>query len=278
VSAPSVAVGPRVRLLSLIAVLVLAVDIATKSLAVAQLEGRPPAELFGGLVWLTVIRNPGAAWSMATGYTWILSLIAITVVIVLIRVARRLRSTGWAIALALVLGGAVGNLIDRLFRAPGPLRGHVVDMVSIVRPDGSFFPVFNAADSAVCCGGILLVLLALTGRELDGTRTQPRRRGRADTATDIDTDTATDTDTGTGSADVSPAGTSTATVANTPAGTPAGTPADTAKASDRAETRTDADDDKASASVESGGHSSSDSTGGYSAGSSDSGSGGGSND
>jgi signal peptidase II len=183
VSAPSVAVGPRVRLLSVIAVLVLAVDIATKTLAVAELEGREPAELFGGLVWLTVVRNPGAAWSMATGYTWILSLIAITVVIVLIRVARRLRSTGWAVALGLVLGGAVGNLVDRVFRAPGPLRGHVVDMVSIVRPDGSFFPVFNAADSAVCCGGILLVLLALTGRELDGTRTPSRRRGSSD-ATD----------------------------------------------------------------------------------------------
>jgi signal peptidase II len=180
VSAPTVAVGPRVRLLSLIAVLVLAVDIVTKTLAVSQLEGRAPAELFGGLVWLTVIRNPGAAWSMATGYTWILSLIAITVVIVLIRVARRLRSTGWAVALGLVLGGAIGNLVDRIFRAPGPLRGHVVDMVSIVRPDGSFFPVFNAADSAVCCGGILLVLLALTGRELDGTRTPSRRRGASD--------------------------------------------------------------------------------------------------
>jgi signal peptidase II len=191
VSAPSVAVGPRVRLLSVIAVLVLAIDIGTKTLAVAELEGREPAELFGGLVWLTVVRNPGAAWSMATGYTWILSLIAITVVIVLIRVARRLRSTGWAVALGLVLGGAVGNLVDRIFRAPGPLRGHVVDMVSIVRPDGSFFPVFNAADSAVCCGGILLVLLALTGRELDGTRT-PSRRRRSSDATDRGPDASAD--------------------------------------------------------------------------------------
>lgn len=185
-SSPSVAVGPQVRLLSAIAVLVLAADIATKTLAVAQLEDRPPLELLGGLVWLTVVRNPGAAWSMATGYTWVLSLVAITVVIVLIRVARRLRSTGWAVALGLVLGGAVGNLIDRLFRAPGPLRGHVVDMVSIVRPDGSFFPVFNAADSAVCCGGVLLVLLALTGRELDGTRTPSRRHRSADGSGDTD--------------------------------------------------------------------------------------------
>jgi signal peptidase II len=187
VSAPNVAVGPKVRLLSLIAVLVLAADIVTKALAVAGLEDRPPLELLGGLVYLVVVRNPGAAWSMATGYTWILSLIAITVVIVLIRVARRLRSTGWAVALGLVLGGALGNLMDRLFRAPGPLRGHVVDMVSIVRPDGSFFPVFNAADSAVCCGGILLVLLALTGRELDGTRTPSRRRRAAEEGDSADT-------------------------------------------------------------------------------------------
>jgi signal peptidase II len=99
-------------------------------------------------------------------------------------VARRLRSTGWAVALGLVLGGALGNLADRIFRAPGPLMGHVVDMVSLVEPDGSFFPVFNAADSAVCCGGALLVVLALTGRELDGTRTPSRRKSQDEDAAD----------------------------------------------------------------------------------------------
>src|SRR4051794_41956591 len=103
---------------------------------------------------------------MATGYTWILSLIAITVVIVLIRVARRLRSTGWAIALGLVLGGALGNLMDRIFRAPGPLQGHVVDMVSPFAANGEAFAVFNLADSAISCGGALLVVLALFGYEL----------------------------------------------------------------------------------------------------------------
>jgi signal peptidase II len=177
VSAPSVAAGPKIRLLASIAAAVLAVDVVTKVLAVAELEGREPVALLGGLVNLVLVRNPGAAWSLATGYTWVLSLIAIVIVVVLIRVARRLRSTGWAIAMGLVLGGALGNLVDRFFRSPGPLRGHVVDMVSLVRPDGTFFPVFNAADAAVCCGGVLLVLLALTGRELDGTRT-PSRRSR----------------------------------------------------------------------------------------------------
>ena len=120
--------------------------------------------------------TPGAAFSLATGYTWLLTLIAIAVVVVIVRVARRLRSTGWAVALGLVLGGALGNLTDRIFRAPGPLRGHVVDIVSLFAPDGSVWPVFNVADSAIVCGGVLLVLLALLGRELDGTRTaRPHR-------------------------------------------------------------------------------------------------------
>jgi signal peptidase II len=74
------------------------------------------------------------------------------------------------VALGLVLGGALGNLVDRIFRAPGPLQGHVVDVVSLFAPDGSVWPVFNLADSAIVTGGVLLVLLALTGRELDGTR------------------------------------------------------------------------------------------------------------
>jgi signal peptidase II len=106
---------------------------------------------------------------MATGFTWILSVIAIGVVVVIVRVARRLRSTGWAVALGLVLGGALGNLVDRVFRAPGPLQGHVVDMVSPFAPNGEAFAVFNLADSAITCGGVLLVVLALLGHELDGS-------------------------------------------------------------------------------------------------------------
>ena len=136
----------------------------------ARLEGRDPVELLGGAVYLVLVRNPGAAFSLATGYTWVLSLVAVAVVVVIARIARRLRSTGWAVALGLVLGGALGNLIDRIFRSPGPLQGHVVDVVSLFAPDGSVWPVFNLADSSIVTGGVLLVLLALTGRELDGTR------------------------------------------------------------------------------------------------------------
>jgi signal peptidase II len=176
-SASGVTAGPKVRLLALIAVLVLAADIITKVVAVAQLEDRAPVELLGGLVFLQLVRNPGAAFSLATGYTWVLTIVAIAVVVVIARVARRLRSTGWAIALGLVLGGALGNLTDRLFRAPGPLQGHVVDVVSLFTPDGRAWPVFNLADSSIVSGGVLLVLLALLGRELDGRHTS----GKADT-------------------------------------------------------------------------------------------------
>jgi signal peptidase II len=171
---PGAATGPKVRLLALIAVLVLAADIVTKVIAVAELEGRAPVELLGGLVYLQLLRNPGAAFSLATGYTWLLTLVAIAVVVVIVRVARRLRSTGWAVALGLVLGGALGNLTDRIFRAPGPLQGHVVDMVSLFATDGRVWPVFNLADSSIVTGGVLLVLLALFGRELDGTRSGRR--------------------------------------------------------------------------------------------------------
>ena len=183
-SAPEVATAPRVRLLALIAVAVLAADVVTKVVAVAQLEGRAPVEVLGGLVHLQLIRNPGAAFSLATGYTWALTLVAIGVVVVIIRVARRLRSTGWAVALGLVLGGAMGNLADRIFRSPGPLRGHVVDMVSLFAPDGRVWPVFNVADSSIVSGGVLLVLLALLGRELDGTRAPVRSRNGGDGADD----------------------------------------------------------------------------------------------
>ena len=84
--------------------------------------------------------------------------------------ARRLRSVPWAVALGLVLGGALGNLGDRLFRAPGFLVGHVVDFVSVFSPDGHYFAIFNVADSALTCGVVLAILLEVTGRRRDGTR------------------------------------------------------------------------------------------------------------
>ncbi|HJT04727.1 MAG TPA: signal peptidase II [Pseudonocardiaceae bacterium] len=160
----------RTALLTAAAAVTLVLDVLSKIIVVAFLEGHPPVKLLGGALYLVVFRNSGAAFSLGTGLTWLLSLIALGVVVVIIRLASRLRSAGWAWGLGLVLGGAVGNLVDRLFRAPGPLRGHVVDFLSLLAPDGSVWPVFNLADSAIVCGGVLLVLLAATGRDFDGTR------------------------------------------------------------------------------------------------------------
>jgi signal peptidase II len=122
---------------------------------------------------LTQLRNVGAAFSFAEGATVLFSLIAVVVAAVIVRSARRMYSTGWAVALGLVLGGALGNLIDRIFRDPGFLRGGVVDFLSVLAPDGRVWPVFNVADSAIVCGGILGALLALRGVEFDGTRARP---------------------------------------------------------------------------------------------------------
>jgi signal peptidase II len=169
----------RVGLLAAVALAVLTADLVSKVLAVAHLEGEPPLRLLGGALYLVLYRNSGAAFSMATGMTWLLSLIAITVVIMIVRMASKLRSTGWAVGLGLILGGAAGNLGDRLFRAPGPLRGHVVDWISVFAPDGSVWPVFNIADSAIVVGGCLLVLLAILGRDYDG-RVARRARAQAE--------------------------------------------------------------------------------------------------
>lgn len=169
----------RVAILAVVAPLALALDIITKTLMVANQEGKPPIRILGGLIYLDVIRNPGAAFSMATGMTWILSLIAVAVVVALVVVAPRLRSTGWAIGLGLVLAGALGNLLDRIFRSPGVLRGHVVDFISVFGPYAQYFAVFNIADSCICVGGALIVLMAILGRDYDGGVARRRRLAEA---------------------------------------------------------------------------------------------------
>ncbi|MEV0250531.1 signal peptidase II [Nocardia sp. NPDC050712] len=155
----------RLRTLLLIAVVLLGLDLLTKTIAVANLTPGDPYYLIGDWARFSLVRNPGAAFSMATGMTWLLTLVAAGVVIGVIRIGRTLRSLWWTIGLGMVLGGALGNLTDRLFRAPGPLQGHVVDFVAI-----GWWPVFNVADSAIVCGAILLVVLTVFGFEPDGTR------------------------------------------------------------------------------------------------------------
>ncbi|HEX7189659.1 MAG TPA: signal peptidase II [Actinomycetes bacterium] len=161
---------PAGRLLVLLAVAagVLALDALTKLLAVRELSDREPISLLGGALTLRLVRNPGAAFGMAQGLTVVLTGVALVVVVVILRMARRLRSGWWAVALGLVLGGALGNLTDRLLRAPGPGRGHVVDFLELPR-----WPVFNLADSAIVVAGVLMVLLAARGVPHDGRPAMP---------------------------------------------------------------------------------------------------------
>jgi signal peptidase II len=172
----------RVVLLAVVAAAVLALDIASKVLVVATLTEDEPNKLLGGALYLTLLRNPGAAFNLATGMTWVLALIALAVVGFIIWIAPKLRSVGWAVGLGLVLGGALGNLVDRIFRSPGVLRGHVVDFISLFGPYGHPWPVFNLADSGICVGGAVIVLMALLQRDYDGTRTaKAEKTQKADT-------------------------------------------------------------------------------------------------
>ena len=148
-----------------VAAFVLAADIITKALVVAHLREGEPVHVLGDVLMLNLLRNPGAAFSVGTGDTIVFTAIAVAVVVYIARTARKLYSIGWAITLGLLLGGALGNLTDRIFRAPGLFRGNVVDWIEVTR----YWPVFNLADSAIVCGGILTVLLAMLGYHLDGT-------------------------------------------------------------------------------------------------------------
>jgi len=158
-----------------VAAFVLAADAITKALVVVHLRPDEPVHVLGDILMLDLLRNPGAAFSVGTGDTIVFTAIAVGVVIYIARTARNLRSVGWAITLGLLLGGAIGNLADRIFRAPGLFRGNVVDWIELTR----YWPVFNIADSAIVCGGILTVLLAMFGYHLDGTRGDRRAMAAA---------------------------------------------------------------------------------------------------
>ncbi len=162
--------GRAVAVLGITAVIATGIDQWVKWLSTENLTEGEPVRILGGLFYLSLLRNSGAAFSLGSDYTWVFPLITFVVVGWITYMATRLRSVPWGIALGLVLGGALGNLIDRLFRAPGFLHGHVVDMLSAFGPYGEKFAVFNIADSCLTVGVVLAVLLELTGRQRDGSR------------------------------------------------------------------------------------------------------------
>jgi signal peptidase II len=177
---PDAAASSRKRrplvLLVLVAILVLVVDLITKQLVLTHLREDEPARVIPGVLYFDLIRNSGAAFSFGTNHTWIFPTITIVVIGWIAWMAQRLRSVAWSVAFGLVLGGALGNLADRLFRAPGPMRGEVVDFVSLFSNDGRGFAIFNIADSALSCGVALAILLEVLGRHRDGTRHAPAWR------------------------------------------------------------------------------------------------------
>ncbi len=160
----------------LLAAVVLLTDQLTKWWALSTLETGERVALVGDLLGLRLVFNPGAAFSIATGMTWALTIVVVVVVVVILRAVRRIGSRGWAVALGLLLGGALGNLGDRLFRDPGFGRGEVVDMIDY----GVF--VGNVADIAIVTAAALVALLGVRGIGLDGRRDgeEPGDHDRAD--------------------------------------------------------------------------------------------------
>ena len=142
---------------------VLALDQFSKWLVVAKLKPVGSIDVIGGFLRFVYVENPGAAFSIGINFTWIFSILAVIVAVVIIRTSRKLGSSAWAIALGALLGGSLGNLCDRLFRMPGFGRGYVVDFIALPH-----FAVFNVADMAITCSAAFMVILALRGVSFSG--------------------------------------------------------------------------------------------------------------
>jgi signal peptidase II len=163
---PAMVRHSRLVLLGVAAVVVYAVDLTTKLIAVHQLAHRTrPVTIISSVFDLELVRNPGAAFGLGVGMTIVFSAVSIAVIAAILRYASRLGSAWWALVFGLVLGGALGNLTDRIFRAPGFGRGHVVDFLHI-----HHWPVFNVADSAFTVAGAIVVVLAINNVPLEGRR------------------------------------------------------------------------------------------------------------
>lgn len=165
----------RTRLFVGVALTAYVVDVLSKVVAVERLDVGQTVTVVPRVLELTLTRNPGAAFSLATGFTVVLTLLAVVVCVVVVKVSARLRDAVWATALGLLLGGAVGNLTDRFTREPGPLRGHVVDFLRF--PDfPPNWPIFNVADSCICIAAVLIAMQSMRGIGLDGVRVPSDRR------------------------------------------------------------------------------------------------------
>lgn len=158
--------GTAIALLALPALAVLVADLVTKHWALVHLEPSVPRDLLGSVLKLRLIRNSGAAWGMGSGITPVVTCLQIAICLgAVVVLVRSVRSRPWALALGLIVGGALGNIHDRLLRSPGPFRGEVVDFLELPH-----WPIFNVADMAVTSGAILVVLLGVLGVHADPAR------------------------------------------------------------------------------------------------------------
>jgi signal peptidase II len=168
-------------LLGAVALVLYGADQLTKHLIVANLHDGQLVPVLGEVLQLHYVTNSGAAFSLAAGFTWILSIVAVGVVVFIVWFARRIRSLGWACVFGLVLGGAAGNLTDRLFREPGFGTGHVVDFIQV----WGFPAIFNIADSGIVAAMGLFIILSLRGIGLDGRKAVYVRRKRSADDADV---------------------------------------------------------------------------------------------
>jgi signal peptidase II len=153
----------RLGLLLSIAVVAWLVDLTTKVIAQRELADRGPVDLVGSLLRLNLTRNAGAAFSTGRSLTPVIAVFAVVAFVVVLVLARRVGTTGWAWALGLLLAGIAGNLTDRIFREPGPLRGHVIDFLQLPH-----WPIFNVADICINAAAVLIVLQSARGIPLRG--------------------------------------------------------------------------------------------------------------
>lgn len=153
----------RLGVLVTVAVLAYTADLLSKIAVVATMTEGGATHSLGGLVTFRLIRNPGAAFGLGVGVTIVFTAITTVVIAAILRTSRRLGSVPWAITLGLLLGGALGNLTDRIARSPSPLRGHVIDFIELPS-----WPIFNLADSSICVAGAMMVVLAFRNVPLEG--------------------------------------------------------------------------------------------------------------
>ncbi|REC99122.1 signal peptidase II [Microbacterium sp. AG157] len=160
--------------------LVLAADQFAKNAAIAALPSERVVPILGDFLQFYLVRNPGAAFSLGEGVTWVFTIaLAVVACVIVYLGARRVRSRLWAVALGLLLGGVLGNLTDRLVREPGFPVGHVVDFISTpwMMP-----AIYNVADMFIVTMMISVAVLVLFGLKLDGTRETKASRAAADAA------------------------------------------------------------------------------------------------